>query len=517
MNQPLPPPAGLPASAPSPARPAPLGHHRPPTLARSTRHRTSGGPAHAARGRHRALGALGLALALAGCAVGPDYVRPAASLPAHFRDAPDDWQAAQPADAAPRGAWWSIFADAELDDLQQQAAAANLDLRVAEAHYTQALAAAGQAAAGLWPTVTAGASSTRSNSNSLNTRLPPFTTNSVSASVSWVPDLWGSVRRSIESARASAQESGANLGAAVLSLQSTLATDYFALRVADEQQRLLDETVTAYEHSLQLTESRYRGGVAARTDVEQARAQLEATRAQSIDTGIQRAQLEHAIAVLVGRMPEEFSIPPRPFVLQAPVVPPALPAGLLQRRPDVAVAERAAAAANAQIGVTVAAFFPSLTLSGSGGFRGPSGADLLTVPYRYWTLGPSLAMTLFDGGARSEARAQAVAAYDAQAATYRKTVLSALQNVEDNLVALRLLEREVAVQQVALDAAETSLRLTINQYKAGTVGYLNVISAQATELADRESALTLRGRQLSATVQLIAALGGGWDETQLAR
>jgi NodT family efflux transporter outer membrane factor (OMF) lipoprotein len=251
--------------------------------------------------------------------------------------------------------------------------------------------------------------------------------------------------------------------------------------------------------------------VAARSDVAQAQAQLEGTRAQAIDLGIQRAQLEHAIATLLGRAPADFSLEHRPYDLVAPAVPPALPSSLLQRRPDVAAAERQAAAANAQIGVAQAAFFPTLTLSASGGYRAPSGADLLAAPNRFWSLGPALAQTLFDAGARSAAKEQALAAYDAAVASYRAAVLTALQDVEDNLAALRLLGEEAAVQDAAVAAAEESLRLTINQYKAGTVSYLNVITAQTTALSDRRAALDIRGRELAATVALIKALGGDWN------
>ena len=452
-------------------------------------------------------------LLLAGCAVGPDYVRPAQALPERFREAQQDWVPAQPADQAPRGHWWEAFGDAQLNALETQAQAANEDVRAAEAHYRQASASSEQARAGLFPTLGASASLTRSANASGTTsqHLPPGTVDLASLSASWVPDLWGGVRRSLEAARANEAASAASLGAAVLSLQSLLATDYIALRAADEQQRLLEEAVQAYGKSLELTLSRYRGGVVARSDVAQAQAQLEATRAQAIDVGIQRGQLEHAIAVLLGRLPEEFSLPRLPaFAFAVPAVPAQLPARLLERRPDVAAAERQAAAANAQIGVAQAAFFPSLTLSASGGYRAPSGANLLTAPFRYWSLGPSLAETLFDAGARSAVKAQALASYDAAAANYRKTVLSALQNVEDQLLALNLLAQEASVQEAAVAAAEDTLRLTTNQYKAGTVSYLNVIIAQTTALNDHITALNIRNRQLAASVQLYTGLGGDW-------
>jgi NodT family efflux transporter outer membrane factor (OMF) lipoprotein len=451
-----------------------------------------------------------LALALAACAVGPDYVRPAVPLPAAFREA-QDWQPAQPADGAPHGPWWKAYQDPDLDHLQDEAARTNQDVAIADAHYRQAIASVDQTRAGFFPTVTATGSVTRSANATNGLSLPPATTKSASVGASWVPDLWGSVRRSLEQAHANEASQAALLGNAILSLQSELATDYFSLRVADEQQRLLDEAVVAYGKSLELTQNRYRGGVAAQTDVMQAKAQLEATRAQAIDIGITRGQMEHAIAVLLGKTPEEFRVPVRPYTLKAPGVPAQLPATLLQRRPDVASAERLAAAANAQIGIAQAAYFPSLTLSAQGGYRAPSGADLFSAPYRFWSIGPSLAETLFDAGSRSAVKAQAIAAYDAAAATYRKTVLGALQNVEDQLLALRLLDQESAVEDAAVAAAEENLRLTINQYKAGTVSYLNVVTAQTTALNDRVTALTIHERQLDATVQLFAGLGGDWN------
>ncbi len=446
---------------------------------------------------------------LAGCALGPDYARPDVALPASFREA-GDWQPAQPADTTSRGPWWTAFQDPDLDRLEAAAAGANLDVAIAEAHYREAVAGVDQTRAQFFPTVAASAGVTRSANPTSGLIQPPATIHVAQVSASWIPDLWGSVRRGMEAAHANEASSEALLAGALLSLQSELATDYFTLRIADEQQRLLDEAVQAYQRSLDLTLSRYRGGVAAQSDVAQARAQLEATKAQAIDVGIGRGQMEHAIAVLLGRTPESFSLPRRPFQSQVPSVPPQLPATLLQRRPDVASAERLAAAANAQIGVAQAAFFPSLTLSAAGGYRAPSGANLLSAPYRFWSLGPSLAETVFDAGARSAVERADIAAYDAAAASYRKTVLGALQNVEDQLLALNLLAQEAVVEDGAVAAAEETLRLTTNQYKAGTVSYLTVIVAQTTALNDHVTALNIRSRQLAATVQLYAALGGDW-------
>ena len=455
------------------------------------------------------------ALALAGCAVGPDYVRPALAVPAAFKEDPN-WKPAQPADQQPGSAWWKIFNDAQLDALAEQVAVANQDVRVAEASYREAAALARQARAGLFPVLSADASATRSQGASGNTAsrsARPTTFDSLTLGATWELDLWGGLRRSVEAAQASAQASAADLAAATLSLQGQLVADYLSLRVADEQRRLLADAVDAYQKSMELTDSRYRAGVAARSDVAQARAQLEATRAQSIDVQITRAQLEHAIAILIGKAPADFSIAAQPYALQFPVVPALLPSTLLERRPDVAAAERHAAAANAQIGLAQAAFFPTVTLNANGGYSAPSGVSLFSVPYRVWSLGPVLAEKLFDAGARSAAREQAVAGWDAAAATYRKTVLSALQNVEDSLVALRTLAQEAAVEADAVKAAQESLALTTSQYKGGTVSYLNVITAQTTELSSRQTALTIDGRRAAATVQLIQALGGDWRDT----
>jgi NodT family efflux transporter outer membrane factor (OMF) lipoprotein len=457
-----------------------------------------------------------LALLLAACAVGPDYVRPTLQVPSGFKEDPD-WKPAEPADGRMPAAWWKFFNDQELDALAVQVAAANQDVRVAEASYRESVALAQQAFAALFPVFTLNASRVRSQGSSGTTAsrsVRPATFDSVTLGASWEVDLWGGLRRSLEEVQANAKASAADLAATTLSLQGQLVADYLSLRVADEQRRLLEDAVEAYQKSLELTESRYRAGVAARSDVTQAQAQLEVTRAQSIDVTISRAQLEHAIAVLIGKAPADFSIAPRPYELQFPAVPALLPSTLLERRPDVAAAERRAAAANAQIGVAQAAFFPTLTLDATGGYSAPSGASLFSVPFRVWSVGPALAEKVFDAGARSAARDQAVAAWDAATSTYRKTVLTALQNVEDDLASLRILAQEAVVEAAAVKAAQESLALTISQYKGGTVSYLNVITAQTTELTSRQNALTIDGRRAAATVQLIQALGGGWEGLQ---
>jgi NodT family efflux transporter outer membrane factor (OMF) lipoprotein len=458
---------------------------------------------------------LSIALMLAGCAVGPDYVRPAIAVPAQFKENPD-WKPAQPSDQKPRAAWWRIFDDPQLDALAQQVAAANQSVQVAEANYRQAVALARQARAALFPVISASASTTRSKGSSgtvASRSVAPTTFDSVDLATSWEIDLWGGLRRSLESVQASARASAGDLAATTLSLQGQLVTDYLSLRVADEQERLLTDAVDAYQKSLDLTRSRYKFGVAALSDVTLAQAQLEATRAQAIDVRIQRAQLEHAIAILIGKAPADFSIASQPYKLQFPAVPPQLPASLLERRPDVAAAERRVAAANAQIGVAQAAFFPTLTLDASGGYSAPSSVSLFSIPARFWSVGPTLADKLFDAGARSAAKEQAVAGWQAAAATYRETVLTALQSVEDSLAALRILGQEADVEAAAVEAAQQSLDLTLSQYKGGTVSYLNVITAQTTLLTSRQSALGIDGRRATATVQLIQALGGGWEPT----
>jgi NodT family efflux transporter outer membrane factor (OMF) lipoprotein len=464
----------------------------------------------------RVAASVSVATLAAGCAVGPNYVRPAMQVPAGFKEDPD-WKPAQPSDQKMPAAWWKAFNDADLDALAEQVAPANQNIRVAEANYRESVALARQAYAALFPVVNLDASVTRSKGSSGATAarsVAPATFDSVTLGATWTVDLWGGLRRNLEAARATASASASDLAATTLSLQGQLVADYLSLRVADEQRRLLEDAVDAFQKSLELTESRYRAGVAARSDVTQAQAQLEATRAQSIDVRISRAQLEHAIAVLVGKAPADFSIAPRPYQLQFPTVPALLPSTLLERRPDVATAERRAAAANAQIGVATAAFFPTLTVSADGGYSAPSGKSLFSLPFRVWSLGPSLAEKLFDAGARSAAREQAVASWDAATATYRQTVLTALQNVEDSLASLRILAQESVVEAAAVKAAQESLALTTSQYKGGTVSYLNVITAQTTELTSRQNALAIDGRRAAATVQLIQALGGGWEGLQ---
>ncbi len=454
-----------------------------------------------------------LAALLAGCAAGPDYSRPTLALPEHFKEAPD-WKPAQPRDGEARGAWWSVFDDAELDALVQRVEVSNQSLRAAVGAYDQAVALAAQARAQFFPVASGNVAYTRARSPGVGTANAA----SVRFAASWEPDLFGRVRRSVEAATASAQASDATLEATKLALQAQLAQDYFLLRVADAQNRLLDDTVDGYSKFLTLTRTRYQAGVVARADVAAAESQLASAQAQRADAKLARAQLEHAIAVLVGSAPADFSLPARnalPTAQRLPQIPAALPAELLERRPDIAAAERRAAAANAQIGVAQSAFFPALTIAAGGGWSGPSFGDLLSAPNRVWSLGPALAATLFDAGARSAATDAARAGFEQAAANYRQTVLAALQEVEDNLAALRILEDEARLQNEAVRAARESLEQTTNQYRAGTVSYLNVITAQATLYNAQRTELEVRGRQLTANVTLISALGGGWRSSEL--
>ncbi len=461
-----------------------------------------------------------LLVLLAGCAAGPDYVRPKVEAPAQYKEL-QGWRAAAPSDTAPKGEWWTMFQDPELDALIARIDISNQNIRLAEARLRQARGVADQARAGLFPALNANGSATRSKSPSLP-NAPSFATGAVnnfsaSLNASWEPDFWGGVRRSVEAGEANTQASAADLETARLSARATLAQNYFALRVADATRGTLEDTVAAYARTLQLTRNRYAAGVAARVDVVQAEVQLKSTQAQLIDVGVQRAQLEHAIALQLGVAPSEFSLAPAPLAARMPAIPVGVPSQLLERRPDVAAAERRAAAANADIGVAQAAFFPTVTLTAASGSRTTSLADLFAAPTHFWSLGAALAQPLFDAGLRSAQKAQAVAAYDAQVATYRQTVLTGFQEVEDNLAALRILEEEAVLQEDVVLAARQSVELTTNQYQAGVVSYLNVITAQATLLANERAAADILGRRLTASVALIKALGGGWNASALPR
>jgi NodT family efflux transporter outer membrane factor (OMF) lipoprotein len=460
-----------------------------------------------------------LLLALAGCAAGPDYERPEVPIASAYREA-GEWKPAQPQDDLDRGRWWGVFGDAQLDALLQQVEISNQNVLVAEAQFRRARALVASSRAAYFPTLDADASVVKSRSPTGviggTTAGRIITNRSASLSAGWEADLWGRLRRTVESSEASAQASAADLAAARLSAQAELASDYFQLRILDAQKQLLDDTVAAFQKSLDLTKNRYDAGVAAKVDLVQAETQLKSTRAQAIDTGVQRAQLEHAIAVLVGKAPAEFSIAPVPLAVTMPRVPVGLPSELLERRPDVAAAERRVAAANAQIGVAKAAYFPSLTLSASYGSRSADASSWFTVPSRFWSIGPAIAQSIFDAGLRRAQTEQAIASYDATVAEYRQAVLAGFQEVEDNLAALRILGEEAQVQEEAVRASRESVVLTTNQYKAGIVSYVNVVTVQTTQLNNERTAVGILGRQLVAAVTLVKALGGGWSATETA-
>ncbi len=463
-----------------------------------------------------------MALALLGaCTVGPNYVRPTADTPAAFKEM-EGWKTAQPRDQELRGKWWETYNDPLLNELEERVSVSNQNLAQAAAQFRQARALVQSARAGYLPTASANASATRSQSPSgfigqnqnLNSH-GPSTSYSLSLDAVWEADLWGRVRRTVESNAAGAQASAADLEALRLSVQAELAQNYFQVRALDAQKQLFDDTIVAYQRSLTLTQNQYSAGVAAKVDVIQAQTQLKTTQAQALDIGVQRAQLEHAIALLIGKPASTYSLAVVPLTAAPPPLPVGIPSGLLERRPDIAAAERRMASANAQIGVAEAAYYPSLTLSASGGFQSSSYSNWLTAPSRFWSLGPALAQTLFDGGLRRAQTDQAIAAYDANVAVYRQTVLTGFQEVEDNLAALRILAEEAAVQDEAVQNARQSVALTTNQYKAGIVSYLNVVTVQATALANERTAVDVLNRRLAASVLLIKALGGGWNASSL--
>lgn len=468
----------------------------------------------------RAAWLLVCAAALGGCASGPDYQPPALDLPPAFKEAPADaaaWRPARPRDGEARGPWWRAYGDTVLDGLVERALDANVSIAQAEAQLRGARALVDTARAGAWPTlgVNAGATrgrSTASRSGGATVAGGTSTLYTASLAASWEPDLWGRVRRGVEQAQGNAQASADDLENARLAVATAVVQDYVALRLADAQQALLGALVDDAARALQLTRDRVAAGVASDADVAQAQAQLEGTRAQAIDVQSQRAASEHALAVLVGEAPARFSITPAAdpgaLALALPPVAPGLPAALLERRPDVAGAERRLAAANAGIGVAQAAWFPSITLGASLGSEAGALSKLFSAPAAVWSLGPALAATLFDGGARRAQTEQARAAYDAALATYRGDVLGAMQEVEDALASLRVLADEAVVEQRAVDAAQRSLSLVTSQYRAGTVGYADVVGARSTAITAQRTLLALQGSRLQASVQLVKALGG---------
>ena len=457
-----------------------------------------------------------ICLFVAACTVGPDYKRPSAVAPALYKEW-SGWKVAQPRDEVLRGAWWELFQDPRLNALAELVDISNQTLAAAEAQVRQARAVVQAARASYFPTLSVGADVTRarSSANVGKAQSTTLTQYNLPMDASWELDLWGRVRRNVESQRANAQASVADLESLRLSAQATLAQSYFALRVQDAQRQLLEATVATYQRSLAIVQNRYAVGVVSRADVAQAETQLKSTQAQLVDVGVQRAQLEHAIAVLIGAPVSTFSIPFEPLTVSLPAIPVGVPSELLERRPDIAGAERRVAAANAQIGVAEAAFYPSVTLSGTLGLVSTAFGNWFSLPSRVWAVGAAISETVFDGGLRKAVTEEARAAYDATVASYRQTVLTAFQDVEDNLAALRILEDEARVQDEAVHAARQALTVVLNQYQAGTLSYLDVVVTQTTALANERAAVDIYGRRMTAAVLLIKALGGGWDASAL--
>ena len=469
------------------------------------------------------LAAAGSILLLGGCMVGPKYVQPTVPPPPPaFKETPSNWSQASPQDQLPKGKWWEIYGDQQLNSLEETIAVSNQNLKVAYQQYMSARDLVRQARSQLFPTVAVQPSGSQIQLSRNRANVYPTTKSNYSdivlpAELSYEVDLWGQVRRTIESSRENAQASAGDLENVSLSLHSELAFDYFSLRGLDLQKQLLDATVVDFEKALQLTQARYHGGVASDVDVAQAETQLETTRAQDIETGVARAQFEHAIAVLTGQTASTFSIPPAPLTASPPQIPLGVPSELLERRPDIAAAERRVASANAQIGIAVSAYYPQISLSASGGLESAAIGTLLQGPSALWSVGGSAFETVLDGGRRRAVTQQARDNHAATVASYRENVLEAFQQVEDNLAALRLLDQELVTQQVAVSSARRSVNLSTARYKRGITTYLEVLTAQSVALSDERTAADLMTRRMTASVQLIKALGGGWDRTQLPK
>ncbi len=464
-----------------------------------------------------AVGVACLVLA-AGCSVGPDFKRPALAVPTAFKE-DAEWKLAAPDDGAKRGPWWEVFNDPVLNGLEDQVEASNQSVQVALANYEEARQIARSDRTGYLPSVSAVGSAAKSHQPQVSSSQGSSnsaTQYTAALQASWEPDIWGKIRRTVEADVATAQASAADLALARLSMQGTLAQDYIGLRIADDKIRLLEDAVEDYKRTLRITNNKYAVGVAARSDIITAQTQLDSTRAQLIEAGITRAQLEHALAVLVGKAPAAFSVARTPTIgLTLPTVPPQLASTLLERRPDIAAAERLAMSANARIGIQVAAYFPSLTLSGEAGYEGSPLNSLISAPFKFWTLGAQAADTLLDWGQRHDLVQSARAAYESSAANYRQTVLTALQQVEDNLAGLRILKDESRVEDTAVAEAAQAAQIALNEYNAGTVDFTTVAAAQVTELTNRETALGIVQNQLTSSVALIQALGGGWTTSDL--
>jgi NodT family efflux transporter outer membrane factor (OMF) lipoprotein len=441
------------------------------------------------------------------------------AVPADYRTA-GQWQPARPEDQAGRGKWWEIFGDPELNRLEDELTAANQTLKESEARFREARAMIRYQRAAEFPaiSVSPSAASIQDSGRGPYFLIPnpqPRGQLELPFDLNYEIDVWGRIRRTVAAAREEAQASAADLATASLSLHAELALDYIELRSSDSQQRLLEDTVKAYADAVRLTQNRQVGGYAPISDVEQAETQLAMTRVQDTDIGVLRTQYEHAIAVLIGRPPAALTLPPAPLNLHPPRIPPGIPSALLQRRPDIAAAERRVAEANEQIGIARAAFYPTLSLGALAGFEGTSGATWFGWPSLFWAVGTSLTQPLFDGGRIRAQSDETRAAYDLYVATYRQTTLTAFQQVEDNLAALRILDAEAQQQRQAVDAATRSLRTFTNRYVGGEDAYLQVITAQTALLANQRNDVDIERRRMEADLRLVKALGGGWDDTQL--
>jgi NodT family efflux transporter outer membrane factor (OMF) lipoprotein len=460
-------------------------------------------------------------LSLGGCMVGPDYKKPPPATPPtpEFKETSDAmFRPALPRDTIDRGPWWNIYGDPTLDGLMAQVEVSNQTLKQNEAAYRQAVALIRQTQSQLYPTigytggalqrsVGSGTSSTGTSSGSVGNSIGQF---SAGGTLSWEIDVWGRIRRTIESDAAAAQASAGDLAAARLSAQSSLATNYFSLRVSDRRRRLYEESVAAYTRSLQIVQNQVNAGTASRLDLAQAQTILEQTRAQLIAEGVNRAQFEHAIAALVGKAPAEVSIPPEPLPPTVPTIDAGVPSALLERRPDIASAERQMASANAQVGIAVAAYYPDITLGASISFASTMLGTLFTIASSVWSVGPQLTGTAIDGGARGAQVEGARANYDKTVAVYRQTVLTAFQQIEDGLVQQRLVEQQEKVQQAAVAAAREAERLSLNQYQAGTIPYTTVITSQTSALSAEQTLINVRLTRFTTSATLVTALGGGW-------
>lgn len=445
---------------------------------------------------------LSIPLLIAACSIGPDYNAPKIKVAALFKETPKGWKIAEPADNLDKGQWWQLFKDPQLNALEEKVNLSNQNIAVAVAQYQQSLAIVKDAGANYWPKLDMSTNITRDKK---------ATVEALNANISWSPDLFGVVSRAQEASIAGAQANAAQLADTKLSMQALLAQTYFQVRALDVNQKLLDSAVDDYKRLVALTTNRYTAGVASRLDVIQSETQLQTAMAQALDNEIARAQYEHAIAVLIGEMPNKFSLKFKSTKLAVPNIPLRAPSTLLERRPDIAHAERLIAQANAQVGLAHAAFFPSLTLTGSYGVASTSLKTLFTNPNQLWSLGAAVVETIIDGGARSAKLAVASAVYDQSVATYKQTVLTAFREVEDNLVALRVLEAEVKVQAAAVTSADLALQIVMNQYKSGTAAYAQVLVSLSTYYGAKQLAASLYSRRMVAAVSLIQSLGGGWQ------